>query len=824
MKIQNRITFIAIILTLVFVFISNYAFSQFFSNYLMKQEESQIISINISISSFISDKLIKYQGTTNDWSHWDDTYAYVNDNNQTYVDRNLNDDTFKDLDLSFIVIAGNDNLIRNKQFYDIANKNFTQFPADFIEDINKFIGQSNSKEDTSSILKLGDQFYFVASSQITDSNKEKPANGRMLIGRVIDVSSISKLEEMTDSRINLSTANNVSDKSANELSTNPTTSIKLHQMRLSDAQNSYLLDYLVTNADLEDSSVMVSLTKNRNLYFTGMKQIHNFLLIYAISIFFMIFALFTLLGQYISQPFKKLISEVKSLDLTTIEIQKLKIYGKDEFAFLRNSINNMLGRIEAEQYKVKENEEKLFSTLKSVGDGVIAVDNNGMVDFLNPVAQILTGWGQEEAYGKPFETVFNIINEYTGEKVENPVQKVFELQETIELANHTILVSQDGVQRAIEDTAAPIKDRFGKIIGVVLVFRDFSDKKQKRLQIEYLSYHDQLTGLYNRRFFEEELKRLDTVRNLPLSIIFADINGLKTINDAFGHQQGDQLIQQVAEVMKAECRADDIIARTGGDEFIMLLPQTDSASAQELMNRFKKNIELKKIMGLNISISFGSDTKNAENQSAWDILKNAEDLMYQKKILESSSKRSAVIRSILNTLHVKSPQEEAHSQRVSLICESIAKTYNLSEDEVRELKAVGELHDIGKITIDEVTLNKAGTLSESEWAKMKQHPEIGYRLLGTSSEYYDIADYVLAHHERWDGTGYPRGLKGEAIPWKARIITIADAYDVMTTGRPYRKPLNEAAAVAEIRANAGTQFDPAIARVFVEKVLGLTWE
>ena len=96
--------------------------------------------------------------------------------------------------------------------------------------------------------------------------------------------------------------------------------------------------------------------------------------------------------------------------------------------------------------------------------------------------------------------------------------------------------------------------------------------------------------------------------------------------------------------------------------------------------------------------------------------------------------------------------------------------------------------------------------------------------MGTSSEYYDIADYVLAHHERWDGSGYPRGLKGEAIPWKARIIAIADAYDVMTTGRPYRKALNEAAAVAEIKANAGTQFDPAIARVFVEKVLGLTWE
>ncbi|MFZ7119649.1 MAG: HD domain-containing phosphohydrolase [Eubacteriaceae bacterium] len=477
-----------------------------------------------------------------------------------------------------------------------------------------------------------------------------------------------------------------------------------------------------------------------------------------------------------------------------------------------------------EQYQyIFTSEEKLYLTLRSVGDGVIAVDSKSRVNFMNPIAEQLTGWNQEEAYGKSFETVFKIINEYSREKIESPIQKVFEIEDTVELANHTILISKDGSERAIEDTAAPIKDRFGKIMGVVLVFRDFSDKKAKRRQIEYLSYHDQLTGLYNRRFFEEELKRLDTRSNLPLSIIFADVNGLKTINDAFGHQYGDQLIEQVANVLKNECSLEDKISRTGGDEFIILLPKTNADNAQKLVKEFKEKIKQKKIMNINISVSFGRDTKNMENQSIGNVLKNAEDNMYKKKFLYSSSKRSAVIKSILNTLHIKSPREEAHSKRVSIICENIGKAYNLSDDDLKELRIAGELHDIGKIAIDEVILNKPGKLTEVEWRQIHLHSETGYRLLGTSSEYYNIAEYVLSHHERWDGKGYPKGLKGNNIPWKSRIISIADTYDAMTRDRPYRKAISKEDAVVEIKKNAGTQFDPDITRVFVERVLGFSW-
>jgi len=814
MKVKNKITIIMIAITFLFIFFSNIVFSNFFSNYLKIQENVQINTIIKSAKSFFDERNAKYQKTVYDYSHWDDSYNFINDKNkQEYIDSNMITDTFSNLDLDFVYFIGENNSIKYKQYYDDTNNKLTEFPENLNENIGKYIGVSNLKENTSKILKFGNQFYFIATCEITDSSKVKKS-GSMLMGSLIDENTIKKLNAITDSNILLSTINDSGDASQEP---------SLHLVTINKEKDTLQGESIISNTAYEGSSVLMTITKTRNLFLGGMNKIYNFMLIYSTLMVLILFIVFTLLGRYISRPFIKLVNEVKGLDLTENEIQKLKIYGKDEFAILRNSVNTMLSKIEIEQYKVRENKEKLYATLTSVGDGVITVDRNGIVDFMNPVAQRLTGWHQEDYHGKPFEDVFEIINEYTRERVESPVQKVFETEEIIELANHTILISKDGLERAIEDTAAPIKDMFGKVIGVVLVFRDFSDKKEKRRRIEYLSYHDQLTGLYNRRFFEEELKRLDIKRNLPLSFVFADVNGLKTINDAFGHQYGDQLIQQVSEVFKMVCRADDIISRTGGDEFILLLPNTEATSVQELGNRIKETIEQKKIMDINISVAFGWDTKTMENQSASNVLKNAEDLMYQKKIFDSSSKRSAVIKSILNTLRLKSPREDAHSKRVSLICEDIGKAYHLSGDEVDELRIAGELHDIGKIAVDEAILNKPSKLSEPEWAQIQHHPETGYRLLGTSSEYYNIAEYVLAHHERWDGTGYPKGLKGEAIHWKARIIGLADAYDAMTCQRPYRKALNKEEAVEEIKKNAGTQFDPDIARVFVEDILGVTW-
>ncbi|WMJ22995.1 PAS domain S-box protein [Paludicola sp. MB14-C6] len=469
------------------------------------------------------------------------------------------------------------------------------------------------------------------------------------------------------------------------------------------------------------------------------------------------------------------------------------------------------------------NEKNLLeTTLVSVGDGVISTDNKGYVVFLNKVAEHLTGWTQEEARNKSFEEVFRIVDEFTGEKKENIVDKVISSGKIIELANHTMLISKDGIQRPIEDSAAPIIDKDGEINGVVLVFRDVTDKKEKQKRILYLSYHDQLTGLYNRRFYDEELTRLDNKANLPLTIALGDVNGLKLINDSFGHIVGDELLIKVANVIKSGCRSHDIVARLGGDEFVMIFPRTDGSEAHKIIKRINK-LASKEIVGsIGISISFGYDTKYVEEDVVEDIFKKAEDRMYKKKLSESPSVRGKTIDAIISTLYEKNEREEKHSRRVSELCRRMGSVLYANESEIEELKTVGLLHDIGKIVIDQNILNNPNKLTNYEVKEMQRHTEIGYRILNTVNDMADMAVYVLHHHERWDGKGYPQGLKGNDIPFVSRIIAIADAYDAMTSERCYRHALSKEKALDELRINAGSQFDPELVNIFIEDVLEKT--
>ena len=354
--------------------------------------------------------------------------------------------------------------------------------------------------------------------------------------------------------------------------------------------------------------------------------------------------------------------------------------------------------------------------------------------------------------------------------------------------------------------------------------RDIEQRKKSENEIIFLSYHDQLTGLYNRRFYEEELKRLDNGRNLPLTIAMGDVNGLKLINDAFGHLFGDELLKKAAETIRRGCRADDIVARLGGDEFVIILPKTDLTETDKIFRRIKELAAKETVGSVEISISFGFETKNSPLEEIQDIFKNAENHMYRQKLFESASMRSKIVDLIMNTLYEKNHREMMHSKRVSKICEAIAVKMNFDEDDVKQLRIAGLMHDIGKIGIDEEILNSSRKLNDDEWQEMKKHSEIGYRILSSVNEFSEIANYILEHEEKWDGSGYPKGLKGEEISLQARIISIADSFDAMTSVRTYSGALSEAEALREIIRCAGSQFDPVITRVFVEDVLGQKWE
>ncbi|WP_243110028.1 HD-GYP domain-containing protein [Clostridium sp. E02] len=354
---------------------------------------------------------------------------------------------------------------------------------------------------------------------------------------------------------------------------------------------------------------------------------------------------------------------------------------------------------------------------------------------------------------------------------------------------------------------------------LVFILNDITSQKLTKDRLNYLNYHDPLTGLYNRKYFEKMLIQLDQKSYYPLGITIADINGLKLINDSFGVAAGDQLIQSAAQVLIEGRGETDVVCRLGGDEFVLLSPNTLEHEVREKINVLSESAKKRSINQVALSLSFGYSLKNSKEDPMIKSLKNAEDFMHRRKLLESPSMRGKAIYTIMTTLHEKNPREEEHSLRVSNLCEKMGTALGFPEDEIKELKTVGLLHDIGKVAIEEGILNKNGKLDKNEWIEIKKHPEIGYRILSTVNDLSEMADYVLAHHEHWDGSGYPKGLKGTQIPVQSRIIAIADAYDAMISERSYRHALPKEQAVCELERGAGTQFCKEWVKIFIDKVI-----
>jgi diguanylate cyclase (GGDEF)-like protein/PAS domain S-box-containing protein/putative nucleotidyltransferase with HDIG domain len=352
---------------------------------------------------------------------------------------------------------------------------------------------------------------------------------------------------------------------------------------------------------------------------------------------------------------------------------------------------------------------------------------------------------------------------------------------------------------------------------------DLTEREEIAKQNEFLAYHDYLTGIYNRRFFEKEFNRRVDHGEFPIAILRGNIDAFNEFNSTYGHLAGDQLLINIARRIKA-CLSDfDILARIGGDDFAILVSGRQEAEIRQYLEKFNHQVlndflnqEKYKLIG----ISWGYGIQKNRQDPLDKIYDEAETFMNNRKFYNQKSIKSKTIDVIMQTLFIKSEREKKHSERVGKLCEKTADRLNLNKSQIDKVRIAGYLHDIGKIGIDEAILNKPGQLNQREWEIMKLHPSKSAEILATTREYGDIAEIVSSHHERYDGSGYPKGLAGVEIPFMARIIAICDAYDAMTEKRTYRDPLRKKEAVAELKRCAGTYFDPEIVAVFVSQVIG----
>ncbi len=450
--------------------------------------------------------------------------------------------------------------------------------------------------------------------------------------------------------------------------------------------------------------------------------------------------------------------------------------------------------------------------LETMEEGLLTCDVEGTIKVVNNSTQEMLSYKKDELINQPINLVFAARKD--GELFELSHQLNGD-QEYIFKSEEKTLVTKNGRKFPGLFSASILRDDWGDALGTVCTFQDITERKQAEERFIHLTFHDQLTGLYNRTFLEKKLKEINSSRKVPVGLIMIDLNGLKLINDGFGHPAGDKMLKRTARVLREACREDDIVGRWGGDEFIIIMYGASNEEVEKISKCITEISRETPEDPVPISLAVGSAIKEEKIKDIYDVLKKAEDEMYNNKLLQHKSVQSDALDTLLKTLGTKSNETEKHVRRLQELADALGSKLDLSPAEMDKLSLLASLHDIGKVTISEEILNKSGDLNGEEWNKMKKHPEIGYRIAFSTNDFAHIAEEILHHHEWWDGSGYPEGLSGEEIPLLSRIIAIIDAYDVMTSSRAYKEPMTQEEAKQELKRYAGIQFDPELVEVFI---------
>ncbi|WP_105616660.1 sensor domain-containing diguanylate cyclase/phosphohydrolase [Vallitalea okinawensis] len=506
-------------------------------------------------------------------------------------------------------------------------------------------------------------------------------------------------------------------------------------------------------------------------------------------------------------------------DLVEAAIFKYLMYKntiKRTIIFIDDFDNSISMRMVLKKYR-KNNVALLFDQINQPNKKPLTTDYSDSINLIDIPLMAISHQNEIITVNKAASELFQCpIRDIIGKKFEDLLQSADNQKHTYvknQRDSHYFFINGNGEKKIIHvnDTASsyPMFDR-------VLLLEDVTKEYAYDIKLDYLSKHDKLTGVYNRGYFEEHFSVLDDEKFLPLGIMVIDINGLKILNDVFGHEEGDQLLRTASNVLEQCCGQEAVIGRTGGDEFIILLPNAPQKKLDEIKEQISRQCEKQKEVSIGVSMSIGLETKKYPYQNLDKKIKIAEEKMYKEKLQKSNQIKNKILEYLKQSLNEGTHETFEHNMRIRQLAYEVGKELNLSDAEIENLGLLALFHDIGKIRIPNEILNKEEKLTPKEWELIKTHAEAGYRIALAMPTLAPLAAAILHHHEHYDGSGYPDGLKGEDIPYYSRIIAVVDAYDAMTHSRSYQKLKSPMEALDELIACAGTQFDPSIVRVFVQ--------
>ena len=502
-----------------------------------------------------------------------------------------------------------------------------------------------------------------------------------------------------------------------------------------------------------------------------------------------------------------------------------------------------------------------------------AVDKDGRLLLWNKKAEEITGYKRADLLDnfKKWELLYS--DPAYRNKIMRFTKKLVAAGKTIKDLETEVVIST-GEKRTVSWSSNIIRDSYGKIMGSMFIGADvtgskFAEKEREALnreivttnrRLKQLALKDSQTGLYNHHYLNEVLEpefyRAKRYGH-PFSIIMIDIDYFKSVNDLYGHEFGDLVLKQFATHLRKLVRKYDIIIRYGGEEFLVLSPASDRTKAFAMSQRLLESINMysfgdkKHVIKLKLSVAVAAypddtiakgmdlvdladkiiakvkeDGGNTVYTSA-DIKKpkrlflEGADIKFLKEKIARLTRRGkqSLIESIFafaKTIEMRDHYTGKHAESTVRYSTEIGRALNISREEIEHLKQAAVLHDLGKVGISDKILHKKSKLSTKEYDEIKRHPQIAADIIRPIQFMHDIIPLILYHHERWDGKGYPAGLKSEEIPLGARIISIADVYQALTSDRPYRKAFSKKQAMKILKDGAGTQFDPVIVKVFLD--------